>query len=194
MTSARDCARGSADGSVHGSVHGSALGDEAFYESLCEQSRHLAVAHPDLHARLHALTDVLWTALASRGCSWVGFYLHAGATDPSSLLLIARQPKPACSPIELHGVCGQAFLEEHIRLVEDVELLGTQYVACDPRDRSELVVPIFTDGNCIGVLDLDSFETCCFTEADALGISKILRAADLLDRPLKVRADCLPKA
>ena len=107
------------------------------------------------------------------------------------MILVARRDKPACSPIGVHGACGQSFRAEAIRLIEDVALLGAGYIACDPRDRSELVMPIYRNGAAWGVLDADSHEYACFGPADAAGLASILRAAGLLDRDLPIRADRL---
>jgi putative methionine-R-sulfoxide reductase with GAF domain len=107
------------------------------------------------------------------------------------MLLAARRDKPACSPIRLHGVCGQGFLEESVRLVEDVALLGAGYIACDPRDRSEIVVPIYRASHRWGVLDADSHEVACFGGTDIVGLCGVLRAAGLLERDLPVRSDRL---
>jgi putative methionine-R-sulfoxide reductase with GAF domain len=146
---------------------------------------------------LQPLTDLLWEALAPRGVSWIGFYLIDPETPldraqrEGAMLLVARRDKPACSPIGLHGVCGQGFLEESARLVEDVGLLGPSYIACDPRDRSELVLPIYRAGECWGVLDADSHEVACFGNEDVDGMSRVLVAAGLLDRTPPLRADRL---
>ena len=65
-------------------------------------------------------------------------------------------------------------------IVRDVRSLGEDYVVCDPRDLSEVVVPMLNeDGTCSGVLDLDSFEAGSFTLDDALGLDAVLRAAGL---------------
>jgi putative methionine-R-sulfoxide reductase with GAF domain len=146
---------------------------------------------------LQPLTDLLWEALAPRGVSWIGFYLIDPETPldrarrEGAMLLAARRDKPACSPIGLHGVCGQGFLEESARLVEDVGLLGPSYIACDPRDRSELVLPIYRAGECWGVLDADSHEVACFGDGDVQGMTRVLLAAGLLDRTPPLRADRL---
>ena len=58
--------------------------------------------------------------------------------------------------------------------------LGENYIACDPRDRSEVVLPLFDGaGSCWGVLDLDSYEFSAFDEADVEGLQDVLRAAGL---------------
>jgi putative methionine-R-sulfoxide reductase with GAF domain len=176
-------------------------GSEEIYTSLAARARELADACADPADRLAPLCDALWSELAPRGLSWIGFYLvappseaEARTADPgvaTEMILVARRDKPACSPIGLQGVCGQGFLEERIRLVEDVGLLGAGYIACDPRDRSEIVVPIYRNGAPWGVLDADSHELACFGEADVRGLSAVLRSAGLLDRAPEVRADRL---
>jgi GAF domain-containing protein len=68
-------------------------------------------------------------------------------------------------------------------VVHDVWELGESYVTCDPRDRSEVVVPLIDkDGSCWAVLDLDSHEVGAFTEADAQGLTSALRAAGLAQK------------
>jgi len=167
-------------------------GDSTVYEALRKTAFRIEVAFPDPAARLAPLCDALWEALSPRGLSWIGFYLIEDSSDgspPAEMLLAARRDKPACSPIGLHGVCGQGFVEERIRLVEDVGLLGGGYIACDPRDRSELVVPVYRNGKCWGVLDADSHEIACFGDLDIEGVCGVLRSAGLLDRDLALRAD-----
>lgn len=172
-------------------------GDAALYEALRQTALRISVSHQDPLSRLQPLTDALWESLHPRGISWIGFYLedeeHPASTGPDkgAMVLAARRDKPACSPIGLHGACGQAFLEESVRLIEEVGLLGPAYIACDPRDRSELVVPIYRNGVRWGVLDADSHEVACFGAPDVIGLTGVLRAAGLLSRDLSLRADRL---
>jgi putative methionine-R-sulfoxide reductase with GAF domain len=131
----------------------------------------------DRDQRMRTLVDALWKALATTGVSWVGFYLYQGNEE---LVLGPSRDKPACSPIGLHGACGRAFTERRALVVRDVADLGENYVACDPRDRSELVIPLFEpDGTCWGVLDLDSLEVGAFGQADVDGLITLLRVGDL---------------
>jgi putative methionine-R-sulfoxide reductase with GAF domain len=128
-------------------------------------------------ARMQAAVDILWAGLRSTGVSWLGFYLH---TPENELELGPRRDKPACSPIGLHGVCGQALLQCRPRVVTDVLELGGNYVACDPRDRAELVLPLLdADGRCWGVLDLDSHAVGAFTDEDAAALQEAMLAAGL---------------
>lgn len=131
----------------------------------------------DRRQRMQAVIAALWAGLRDSGVSWIGFYLHEGGDE---LVLGPREPKPACSPIGLHGACGQAFRSGRPLVVRDVADLGENYVACDPRDRSEVVVPCLNaDGTCWGVLDLDSHGVGSFGENDVAGLARVLRAAGL---------------
>lgn len=137
--------------------------------------------------RLQSLCDAAWNALAPTGVSWFGFY----AADPNSrtrspahpiteLELVARRDKPACSPIGLHGACGRSFLSRRCLVVRDVKSLGESYIACDPRDRSEVVVPMLDpQGECWGVLDVDSYDANCFDERDARELFALCATAGL---------------
>lgn len=128
------------------------------------------------------VVDALWEALHDRGVSWVGFYLdQPGEPDDRRLVLGPCRDKPACSPIGLHGVCGQALISRQTRIIRDVKDLGPNYIACDPHDRSEIVVPLIDEqGICWGVLDVDSWEVGAFDEGDEDGLKRVLRAVRLL--------------
>jgi putative methionine-R-sulfoxide reductase with GAF domain len=99
--------------------------------------------------------DRLWDHLAPTGVSWLGIYL-ADPACPDSLLL---------------GPCPL--------VVRDIRERGDSYIACDPRDRSELVVPLVDAHGCWGVLDLDSHEVGSFGETDAEGLLATVAAAGL---------------
>jgi putative methionine-R-sulfoxide reductase with GAF domain len=131
--------------------------------------------------RLHAVVDALWRAFASHGYSWVGFYLpQQTETGHTQLVLGPCRNKPACSPIGLHGVCGQSLQSGETRIIRDVSELGPNYIACDPRDRSEIVVPCFdAAGQVWAVLDVDSWEVGAFGQHDADGLNMLLRRAAL---------------
>lgn len=125
--------------------------------------------------------DLLWNAFHAQGLSWIGFYGHGGPNnEPDQMTLLARRDKTACSPIGLHGCCGRGWKERRPILVDDVKTLGANYVACDPRDQSELVVPLFeADGRCWGVLDADSFDTHAFDETDVRGMTALVEMLGL---------------
>lgn len=96
------------------------------------------------------------------------------------MVLVARRDKPACSPIGMHGACGRGLLSKRPLVVRDVTALGAGYIACDPRDKSEVVIPLIdASGRAWAVLDVDSHEPGAFGVADALGFNASLRAAEI---------------
>lgn len=132
---------------------------------------------------MQRVVDRLWDRFGGagpgRGYSWVGFYTLDPET-PDQLVLGPRRDKAACSPIGLHGACGRCLLTRRGLVVTDVARLGTGYIACDPRDRSEVVVPLLhPDGRAWGVLDVDSHELGAFDAADAVCLMRLLRHAGL---------------
>lgn len=138
---------------------------------------------------MRSLSDALWDAFGTRGYSWCGLYVyepggadHGSGTSPGEMILAARQPKPACSPIGLDGICGQSWKQRQSVLVRDVRTLEANgYIACDPRDVSEVVVPMVLGGECWGVLDVDSYEVGAFDEHDARGLLRVAQRAGLCD-------------
>ncbi len=133
----------------------------------------------DGNRRMHVVADNLWEHLQDTGVSWVGFYLYVPERD--EMVLGPRRDKPACSPIGMHGACGRAFRDDAALIVRDVKELGENYIACDPKDRSEVVLPIHdAHGAPIGVLDLDSFDVGSFDETDLAGLKRVLTAAGLM--------------
>ena len=155
------------------------------------QRNYAPLAQPDRYSgdrrsRMQQVVDLIWETFADQGVSWVGFYLpetgEAEASDESTghMVLGPMRDKPACSPIGLHGACGQTFRSRQPMVVRDVADLGADYIACDPRDRSEVVVPLLdADGVCQAVIDLDSHERDAFSEHDVAGLTAVLRAARL---------------
>jgi putative methionine-R-sulfoxide reductase with GAF domain len=147
------------------------------YASLADALRPLA-SLPDDAEKMRAATDLLWQGLSGQGVHWLGFYALDGTGK--AMVLVSCRPKPACSPIGLHGVCGRGVLERRAQVVEDCHALGEAHIVCDPANRSEVVVPLLgEDGSCSAVLDLDSQDLAAFTEEDARGFEAVLRAAGL---------------
>ncbi len=160
------------------------------YPALLDRLRTLDLARADRAARMQAAVDVFWEFLGPTGVSWIGFYLKTPGKD--EMVLGARRDKPACSPIGLHGTCGRCRREGRALIVRDVASLGANYIACDPRDRSEVVVPLFeADGMCWGVLDADSYEVGAFDESDARGLESAVELVGLSVAPREVRSPVL---
>lgn len=93
---------------------------------------------------------------------WVGFYI----VDGDELILGPFQGTPACTRIKFgRGVCGTAWKECRSLVVEDVEAFPG-HIACSSLSKSEIVVPLFSDGVVIGEIDIDSTELSTFDDVD----------------------------
>ena len=85
------------------------------------------------------------------------------------------QGKPACIRIKKgRGVCGSTVVKGEPIVVPDVHAFPG-HIACDANSRAELVVPVFSKGEIIGVFDLDSPQPNRFDQTDAEGIKSLLR-------------------
>lgn len=101
---------------------------------------------------------------------WTGFYRVQG----QQLVLGPFQGPEACFRIGFgKGVCGSAWKEKRTMVVPDVESFPG-HIACSSLSRSEIVVPIFNNGEVSAVLDIDSKELATFDATDALWLEKIV--------------------
>lgn len=93
---------------------------------------------------------------------WVGFYI----VDGNELILGPFQGTPACTRIKYgRGVCGSAWKEERSLVINDVEEFPG-HIACSSLSRSEIVVPLFSEGVVVGEIDIDSTELSTFNDTD----------------------------
>lgn len=94
---------------------------------------------------------------------WVGYY----RVVDGQLVLGPFQGPSACLRIAYgKGVCGTAWKQGKTVVVPDVEAFPG-HIACSSESRSEIVVPVFRDGEVVAVLDIDSTETGTFDTLDA---------------------------
>ncbi|WP_099367745.1 GAF domain-containing protein [Sphingobacterium sp. 1.A.4] len=101
---------------------------------------------------------------------WVGFYL----AENEELVLGPFQGPVACTRIAYNrGVCGTAWAKEETVIVPNVDEFPG-HIACSSLSKSEIVVPLFKDGKCIGILDVDSDELADFDEIDSKYLAEIL--------------------
>ena len=104
------------------------------------------------------------------GFWWTGFYRVVG----EMLVLGPFQGPLACSRIAYgRGVCGTAWQRRESVVVEDVEQFPG-HIACSSLSRSEIVVPVWKDGEVVGVLDIDSKDLATFDDVDRFWLEKIV--------------------
>ncbi|KGE03875.1 GAF domain-containing protein [Pseudohaliea rubra] len=110
----------------------------------------------------NAANFVAFLALQLPDINWVGLYRRAG----DELVLGPFQGRPACVRIPLgRGVCGTAVARAESQRVADVDAFPG-HIACDAASRAELVVPLWHDGEVVGVVDVDSPRRDRFSDAD----------------------------
>ena len=101
---------------------------------------------------------------------WTGFYRVAG----DELVLGPFQGPLACSRIKFgRGVCGTAWKEARTQVVPDVEQFPG-HIACSSASKSEIVVPIFKEGQVTAVLDIDSEYLATFDDTDKVWLERIV--------------------
>jgi len=96
---------------------------------------------------------------------WVGFYFRNG--DKEELILgpyVGAATDHTVIPFG-KGICGQVAVSNKNFVVPDVKAQDN-YIACSFTVKSEIVVPLFVNGENIGQIDIDSNVLNPFTEQD----------------------------
>jgi L-methionine (R)-S-oxide reductase len=140
----------------------------AQYQSLLPQIEALLQGETDLTANLANMAAALKEQFK---WFWVGFYL----VKEGELVLGPFQGPVACTRIALgKGVCGAAWQQQKTLIVPDVEAFPG-HIACSSLSQSEIVVPLFNNGEVTGVLDVDSELLDQFDETDALYLEELVK-------------------
>ncbi len=110
--------------------------------------------------------------------NWLGIYV----LRDNELVLGPFQGKPACVRIPMgRGVCGAAAEQMMSLRVPDVHEFDG-HIVCDLASRSEIVVPLISDGRLLGVFDIDSPQLARFSDHDQEGVESL---CELFIRSLK---------
>jgi len=137
------------------------------YQSLIPQIEALLEGETDLVANLANVTAALKEQFK---WFWVGFYL---AKD-GELVLGPFQGPVACTRIAKgKGVCGASWEQAKTLIVADVDAFPG-HIACSSLSKSEIVLPLFKNGEVVAVLDVDSEELDQFDETDAQYLEQIV--------------------
>ncbi len=140
---------------------------EAQYKSLIPQIAALLEGETDLIANLANIAAALKEQFK---WFWVGFYL----VKQDELVLGPFQGPVACTRIAKgRGVCGTSWAKAETLIVPDVEAFPG-HISCSSLSRSEIVLPLFSRGEVIGVLDVDSSELNEFDEVDAKYLNEVI--------------------
>lgn len=130
------------------------------YETLIPQIKSLVEDETDLIANLANICAVLKYSM--EGFFWVGFYFR----HDDELVLGPYQGPLACTRIKIpNGVCGTAVNEKRSIVVDDVNRFPG-HITCSTDSKSEIVIPIFKNGEAVAVLDIDSDSFSNFDDTD----------------------------
>lgn len=142
------------------------------YEVLFEQIKALVQEETDIIANMSNIAAMIHSTF---GFWWTGFYRVCPADDEGreELVLGPFQGPLACSRIKHgRGVCGTAWAKAETVIVPDVDRFPG-HIACSSASRSEIVVPVFSNGRVAAIIDIDSAELDTFDETDAVWLEKI---------------------
>ncbi|MBE6190495.1 MAG: GAF domain-containing protein [Rikenellaceae bacterium] len=140
---------------------------EERYALLYEQIMALLEGETDEVTRMANMASMIHFTF---GFFWTGFYRVVG----EELVLGPFQGPLACMRIRYgKGVCGSAWAAGRTLVVPDVDQFPG-HIACSSLSRSEIVVPLWREGQVWGVLDIDSKELATFDETDQAWLEKIV--------------------
>jgi L-methionine (R)-S-oxide reductase len=104
---------------------------------------------------------------------WVGIYwLDSTGTE----LVLGPWTGPEATehtriPVGV-GICGAAAASGKTEIVDDVNA-DPRYLACFSSTRSEIVVPIFAEGQVAGEIDIDGTDLAAYDQTDAIFLEEI---------------------
>jgi L-methionine (R)-S-oxide reductase len=138
-----------------------------------ELQGHCATILDDIRDEIAGMATITSLVHNAFGYLWTGFYR---VVEPGALLRVGPyQGSLGCLEITFgRGVCGTAAAERRTVIVPDVERFSG-HIACDPRARSEIVVPVIdARGDLIAVLDVDSDQLDSFDREDQRGLERLV--------------------
>jgi L-methionine (R)-S-oxide reductase len=149
------------------------------YAEIARELKSLVAGEADFIANLANTSALLFHSLPD--LNWAGFYL----LKEGELVVGPFQGKPACVRIAIgKGVCGTAAQRRASVLVTNVhEFPG--HIACDSASNSEIVVPMISNGELLGVFDIDSPSLARFDEEDQAGLEEVVAVLlrEIVNRP-----------
>jgi len=110
---------------------------------------------------------------------WVGFYI---ADPEKQVLTLGPYYGAPTEHVRIpfgQGICGRAAETLETVIVHDVAD-ESNYLACSLDVKSEIVIPVFKDGQFVAELDIDSHQNNSFSNQDRCFLEKIGREVAVL--------------
>ena len=119
--------------------------------------------HTNVEQRLQGICDLLKKTVPYY--DWVGFYFKNGDKNELKLAQYSGEPTEHTIIPFGKGICGQVALSNENFVVQDVSE-EDNYISCGWQVKSEIVIPIFIEGENIGQIDIDSHTANPFSTDD----------------------------
>ncbi len=139
-------------------------------EALCMQIICSAIS---VQEKMQLLCELLDKELMHY--NWTGFYM---ADIEKKLLHLGPYIGEATDHTTIpfgKGICGQAAETEKTFLIDDVSA-ESNYISCNIFVKSEIVVPIISEGVVLGQIDIDSNTASAFKQEDQDLLENICKA------------------
>lgn len=144
----------------------------ANYDTVTKTIAALVEGEDDSISKMATISCELFNAFDH--FDWVGFYRNVGN---DTLKIGPYQGGHGCLVIPFSkGVCGACATTGETQIVDDVNKFEG-HIACSSSTISEIVLPVFSDGKLIGVLDVDSDSPASFDKNDKSALERILKAS-----------------
>ena len=141
------------------------------YEGLLPNVKAIIEGSGSREKKLQRICDLLRREVPY--FDWVGFYL-TDAEKPDDLVLGPYNGAPT-EHVRISvgtGICGRAAHTRRMFVVQDVSR-ETNYLACSPDVKAEIVLPILIGGRVWGELDIDSHTLAPFSSDDGEFLGKV---------------------
>ena len=145
---------------------------EKKYKMLINEIVSILSTKPELS--FNAKLILISAALYNKNSEWLfcGFY----TVKKVGLLEIGPYQSSIfpCTYIKFNrGVCGESASKKEPIIVDNVNEYSN-YISCDDRTKSEVVIPLLKDGILLGVLDIDSIKESSFDSIDIKYLTEII--------------------
>lgn len=151
---------------------------ERIYGEICALIEESLSKNDEIESILQNICELLRTEVEHY--SWVGFYLADESERTLYLGPYSGEPTEYKRIPYGRGICGQAVEIGDTFVVQDVSQ-ETNYLACSPKVKSEIVVPIYKNGRIVGEIDIDSHYLSAFSEDDRKFLERVAdRIAEII--------------
>ena len=123
----------------------------------------IILSNKKVNEKLQSICDFLESEISYY--DWVGFYIKNGNKEELKLAEYTGEPTEHVIIPFGKGICGQVAVSNENFVVQDVSEQDN-YISCGWKVKSEIVIPIFINGENIGQIDIDSHTANIFTSKD----------------------------